>query len=81
MNSIFQSNIIEWQEKNNRLRKIQYKFENDLITENDISVEDKNELIALYKSEIANYESQIDEYNRQLLNYKDQILKIRKNLG
>lgn len=80
MNSIFQSNIIDWREKNNRLSKIQYKFENDLINENEISVSDKNELIALYKSEIATYESLINEYNKQLLNYKEQILKIRKKL-
>lgn len=66
--------------KENQLRQLQRKYEDGEIQEEELTKEQKEELLLLYKQEIANLEAQITDCQETLKGYKAKILEKRKKV-
>ncbi len=60
--------------------ELQQKYENGKILESEMSEEEKDRLIDLYKKQIEDLENKIIERKIALDNYKIKILEIRKRI-
>ncbi len=66
--------------KKNKILELQANYEAGLISEQDLSKEQKDELIALYKEQIKILEEKNILYTQTLENYKNKIIEKRKQL-
>lgn len=73
-------NMIDELHKENKIMKIQRDYENGKITENELSENDRQELLNLYEKQIVNLEENIATYNKILNVYKEKIISKRKIL-
>lgn len=73
-------NILDGFEKDKDLLNIQEKFENGKLNEEDLSNEEKQELIKLYREQINDLEKNIDYYKTNLETCKNKIIKLKSKL-
>ena len=72
--------IIPLDKERERIRKLQLKFQNQEIEEQDISVEDIEKLKKLYNTQIKDLKSKIGRDISVAEKYKNEILEIRLKL-
>ena len=72
--------IIPLDKERERIRKLQLKFQNQEIEEQDISVEDIEKLKKLYNTQIKDLKSKIGRDISEAEKYKNEILEIRLKL-
>ena len=58
--------------------ELQRKYENGLIKESELSEEEKEKLIKLYKEQIVSLYMDIKANDKEIKQYKKEILKIKK---
>lgn len=58
--------------------ELQRKYENGLIKESELSEEEKEKLIKLYKEQIVSLYMDIKANNKEIQQYKKEILKMKK---
>ena len=68
-------------ENSKKLFIIQKNFENGTIKERDLTLEERNALVNLYKSQIEHLQRDIDIERRILQNYKAKILSAQNRLN
>jgi len=73
-------NILESFEKDKDLLNIQEKFESGKLNENDLTNEEKQELVKLYKQQINDLKKNIDYYKTNLETCKNKIIKLKSEL-
>lgn len=61
------------------LLELQKKYEDGIIVEKDLSSEEKERLISLYKEQICNLKSNITDLKKDLEYYKNKIIEIKNN--
>lgn len=61
------------------LLELQKKYEDGIIVEKDLSSEEKERLISLYKVQICNLKSNITDLKKDLEYYKNKIIEIKNN--
>ena len=64
----------------NKLLELQKSFEDGTIKEADLSEEQKNSLIELYKGQIEDLQRDIDNNKRAFQLYKERIINIRNKM-
>ena len=74
------SNIFEEFEKEKELLELQKKYEDGIILEQELTEEEKNLLINLYKQQIEILNNNINTYKKRLNDYKEKILKVKKKV-
>ena len=74
-------NIIDKIKENNQLLQLQRDYEDGKILEEQLTEEQKEKLILLYKQQIKTINENIEVYNKKLDYYKDEIIKKRKKLN
>lgn len=74
------SNLIQEFNKKKELLKLQENFEAGNIKEEEMSKEEKYELVKLYKEQIKNIETNIKYYNIEIQGYKKNILIEKEKL-
>ena len=67
-------------EKNKRLLDLQKSFENGTIKEKDLSEDERNYLVKLYKKQIEDLQKDVDFERRLLQAYKEQIVRAQTRL-
>ena len=72
--------IIPLDKERERIRKLQLKFQNQEIEEQDISVEDIEKLKKLYNTQIKDLKNKIGRDISEAEKYKNEILEIRLKL-
>lgn len=72
--------IIPLDKERERIRKLQCKFQNQEIKENDISKEDIEKLKKLYSTQINDLRNKIDRDIEEIEKYKNEIIEIRLKL-
>ena len=78
--NISKNNLIDELSRENRVRTLQRAYEEGNVKLSEISDEDKNNLINLYKQQIKTLEDNINNKKIKLNNYKNKILYIKSNL-
>lgn len=73
-------NIFDSFEKDKDLLNIQEKFENGKLNEEDLTEQEKQELINLYKEQINDLKKNIDYYKTNLETCKNKIINLKKSL-
>ena len=73
--------IIPLDKERERIRKIQLKFQNNEIQEDDISKEDIEKMKKLYNTQINDLRNKIERDIAETEKYKDEILEIRLKLN
>lgn len=73
--------LIDELQKNRKLLNIQQRFENGTIQEENLTEEEKNDLIKLYYQQINDLDKDIQNYKRTLEFYNEKILITQKNLN
>ena len=73
--------MIESFKRYNKLLEIQKSFENGTIKEEDLSEEEKNSLIELYKQQIEDLQRNIDNNKRSFNMYKEKIISLRNKMN
>lgn len=69
------SNTIEELSKEYKILKLQKAYEKGIIDKNDLTYEEKDDLINTYKKQIETLEINIDIKKKELLRYKEQIIE------
>lgn len=76
-----ESNIIKELKEEQNILNLQEQYEAGKIKEENISEEDKDKLVELYKEQIKTLENNVALYKNSLKNYKEKILKIRSEIA
>lgn len=71
-------NILDELKRQNKFIQLQEKYEKGNIKEEELSEDEKEELLNLYKKQIKNLEQNVNKYQKELENYKCKIIK-KKN--
>lgn len=66
---------IEEMKRKNKIINLQQKYEKGQIKEEDLTNQEKSELIELYEEQIETAKQNIEEEKRKLESYKQQLLK------
>ena len=72
------SKMFEELRKENQTLQLQRKYEEGSLQEEELSISQKEELLALYQKQIANLEITIKEQKETFARYKKQIQEKRK---
>lgn len=74
-------NIIDEIKEKNKLLQLQRDYESGKILEEQLTEQQKEKLVLLYKEQIKTINENIEVYNKKLDYYKDEIIKKRKKLN
>lgn len=74
------TNLIKELEEKRKIIDIQNKYESNIIREEELSEEEKEKLIALYKEQIETLESNILNYQQNLKIYRNKIIEMKNNI-
>ncbi len=73
-------NIRDKFKKEKIIIELQQKYENGMILEGQMSEEERNNLLDLYKKQIEDLENKIIEAKMTLNNYKNRILEVKRKV-
>lgn len=74
------TNLIKELEEKRKIIDIQNKYESNIIREEDLSEEEKEKLIALYKEQIETLENNISNYQQNLKICRNKIIEMKNNI-